>query len=147
MWEMMCIVTVPSCVGCDRDIRVDGLLPPCRRGPYPRKEQTNQREGAWITSDRTPFWPWTSCPNALLTSGPLREDFVTKSLSCVWLFATPWTTAHQAPLSSIVSWLLFSHSVVSNSLQPHGLQHARLPVLHHLLEFAQTHIHWVSDAI
>ena len=22
-----------------------------------------------------------------------------KSLSCVWLFATPWTIAHQAPLS------------------------------------------------
>ena len=22
-----------------------------------------------------------------------------KSLSCVWLFATPWTLAHQAPLS------------------------------------------------
>jgi len=30
--------------------------------------------------------------------------------------------------------LLFSHSVVSNSLQPHGLQHARLHVLHHLPE-------------
>ena len=24
-------------------------------------------------------------------------------------------------------WLLFSHSVVSDSLQPHGMQHARLP--------------------
>ena len=24
-------------------------------------------------------------------------------------------------------------------LWPHGLQHARLPVLHHLLELAQTH--------
>ena len=23
-----------------------------------------------------------------------------KSLSCVWLFATPWTVAHQAPLST-----------------------------------------------
>ena len=33
------------------------------------------------------------------------------------------------------------------SLQPHGLQHARLPVLHHLPVFAQTHDHWVSDAI
>ena len=43
--------------------------------------------------------------------------------------------------------LLFSCSVVSNSLQPHGLQHSRLPVLHHLLEFAQTCIHWVCDAI
>ena len=42
---------------------------------------------------------------------------------------------------------LFSRSVVSDSLRPHRLQHARLPVLHHLPEFAQTHVHWVNDAI
>ena len=29
---------------------------------------------------------------------------------------------------------------------PHGLQHARLPVLHYLPKFAQTHVHWVGDA-
>ena len=38
--------------------------------------------------------------------------------SCVWLFVTPWTA---------------------------GL--ARLPVLHHLLELAQTQVHWVGDVI
>ena len=32
-------------------------------------------------------------------------------------------------------------------LRPHGLQHARFPVLHHLPEFPQTHVHWVDDAI
>jgi len=42
---------------------------------------------------------------------------------------------------------LFSHSVVSDSLQPHGLQHARLPVHHHLLELTQTHVDRVGDAI
>ena len=41
----------------------------------------------------------------------------------------------------------FSCPVVSDSLWPHGLQHLRLPVLHYLLEFAQIHVHWVSDAI
>ena len=41
----------------------------------------------------------------------------------------------------------FSHSVMSNSLWPHGLQHAGLPVHHQLPEFTQTHIHWVGDAI
>ena len=41
----------------------------------------------------------------------------------------------------------FSHSVMSNSLQPHGLQHARLPCPSSLPELAQTHVHWVSDAI
>ena len=42
---------------------------------------------------------------------------VAQSLSHVWLFATPWTAAHQAPLSSTIS------------------------------EFAQIHVHWIPDAI
>ena len=33
----------------------------------------------------------------------------------------------------------FSHSVMSNSLRPHGPQHARPP--YQLLEFTQTHVH------
>ena len=37
--------------------------------------------------------------------------------------------------------LLFSHSVVSNSFEAYGLQHARLPVLHCLPEFAQIYVH------
>ena len=36
---------------------------------------------------------------------------------------------------------------MSDSLRPHGLQHARLPVHHQLPEFIQTHIHQVGDAI
>ena len=35
---------------------------------------------------------------------------------------------------------------MSDSSWPHGLQHAR-PVPHHLLEFAQVHVHWIGDAI
>ena len=41
----------------------------------------------------------------------------------------------------------FSCLLVSYSLQPHGLQHASFPVLHHLPELSQTHVHSVSDAI
>ena len=41
----------------------------------------------------------------------------------------------------------FSHSVVSDSLQPHESQHARPPVHHQLPEFTQTQAHQVSDAI
>ena len=41
----------------------------------------------------------------------------------------------------------FSHSVVSDSLRPKGPQHTRPPLYHQLLEFTQTHIHWVGDAI
>ena len=40
----------------------------------------------------------------------------------------------------------FTPSVVSDSLPPHGLEHASSSVLY-LLEFAQTHAHWAGDAI
>ena len=40
-----------------------------------------------------------------------------------------------------------SRSVVSDSLRPHESQHARPPVHHQLLEFTQTHVYRVSDAI
>ena len=36
---------------------------------------------------------------------------------------------------------------MSNSLQPHGLQHIGFHVHHQLQELAQTHVHQVSDAI
>ena len=53
--------------------------------------------------------------------------------------------AGEAPYS-----VQFSHSVVSDSLRPHGLQDCStpgLPVHHQLLEFAQTHVHRVGDTI
>ena len=46
--------------------------------------------------------------------------------------------------------LHFTHSVISNSLWPRGLQHTRppgLPIHHQPPEFTQTHVHWVGDAI
>ena len=61
---------------------------------------------------------WTALAK-LLTLVLLGCCGVVQLLSRVWLFATPRTAAHQAPLS----------------------------FLGHLLEFAQTHVCWVSDAI
>ena len=43
--------------------------------------------------------------------------------------------------------LLFSRSVMFNSLQPMDCRTPGFPVLHHLPERVQTHVHWVSDAI
>ena len=42
--------------------------------------------------------------------------------------------------------LLFGCSIMSNSFWPHGMQHTSFPV-RHLPELAQTHVHWVNDAI
>ena len=47
----------------------------------------------------------------------------------------------------VLSLMLFSHSVASNPLWPMNCSLSGFLVLHHLLEFAQTHVHWVSDAI
>ena len=41
----------------------------------------------------------------------------------------------------------FSRSVVSDSLQPHELQHARPPCPSETPEFTQTHVDWIDDAI
>ena len=41
----------------------------------------------------------------------------------------------------------FSRSILSDSLRPHGPQHARPPVSHQLPEFTQTHVCGVGDAI
>ena len=41
----------------------------------------------------------------------------------------------------------FSGSVMSTSLRPHGLQHARLPCPSPTPEPTQTHVHHVGDAI
>ena len=59
----------------------------------------------------------------------------------------PWKSSSFKELYLISDVLLFNRSVMPDSLLPYGLQHARLPCPHCLLEFVQTHVHWVSDAI
>ena len=85
------------------------------------------------------------------------------SIHCVYVCTQPYTELwlyHTYPLWASwyslkflanwsVSWcsVQFCHSLMSNSLWPHGPQHAGLPVHHQLLGSTQTHVHWVSDAI
>ena len=64
------------------------------------------------------LWPH-GLPN---TRVPSLQVSSVQSLSPVWLFATPWTAEHQGSFSSVQ----FSHSVLSDSLQPHVLQQASL---------------------
>ena len=53
----------------------------------------------------------------------------------------------QAAAFKVFSSVQFSLSVVSDSLRPYELQHARPPCPSELLEFTQTHVHRVGDAI
>ena len=96
--------------------------------------------------------PWTEEPGRLQSMGSLRvgHDWVTSlSLSCIGegngilsggtglgRDPVPWTIYGQ-----------FSRSVNSDSLWPHGLQHARPPCPSPTPEFTQTHVHRVGDAI
>ena len=43
--------------------------------------------------------------------------------------------------------LLFTCPVMADSLQPMDCSTPGLPVLHHLPEFAQLHVHCISDAV
>ena len=43
--------------------------------------------------------------------------------------------------------MMFSCSAVSDSVTLWTAAWPGFPILHHLLEFTQTHVHWVSDAI
>ena len=95
----------------------------------------------------------------------------------VWLFATPWTAAHQAvsitnsqsllKLTSIELVMPSNHQILCHPLllppsifpsirgfsnestlcHPKGCGMTGFPFLHYLPEFAQIHIHWVSDGI
>ena len=44
-----------------------------------------------------------------------------QSLSCVWLFATPWTAAHQASLSITSSWSLLKLMSIKLVMPPNRL--------------------------
>ena len=46
---------------------------------------------------------------------------VVQSLSCVWLFATPWAAAHQASLSPTIPWSLFKFMSIESVMLPNHL--------------------------
>ena len=54
---------------------------------------------------------------------------------------------HTSSFLDCISSVQFSHSVVSDSSRPHGLQHARLLCPSPTPELAQTKVHWVKDVI
>ena len=54
-----------------------------------------------------------------------------------------WAIREALSLFFELSFLLFSHSVMSNPLRPMDCNMPGFHVLHHLLEFAQTHVLWV----
>ena len=67
-----------------------------------------------------------------------------KSLSCVWLFATPWTTACQASLSITNSWSLFKLVSIESMMPSNHLISSSFPPAFNLCQH-QGLYQWVSS--
>ena len=79
---------------------------------------------------------WVSC---------LTLPYFLPSLVTGFKWSHPHPGVWKLALTSFV--VAFSCSILSDSSWLHGLQHTRFPLLHHLPELAQSHVHWVGDAI
>ena len=72
---------------------------------------------------------------------------VFQSVRCVWLFVTPWTAAHQASLSSTISWSLLRFMSIE-SVMPSDLCHPFLllpwifPSIRGFSNESALHIRW-----
>ena len=65
-----------------------------------------------------------------LCKSSLGQSFVvSQSLSCVWLFATPWTAAHQASLSFTISQSLLKLRFIESVMSSNYLILCRCPHL------------------
>ena len=89
------------------------------------------------------------------TEGQLSEAHARWGNDGTWSWALQVTTCvsvfHQSKGIRLTDFynlsVQFSHSVVSDPLRPHGLQHNRLPCLSPTPKLAQTHVQRVGDAI
>ena len=85
--------------------------------------------------------------------GQPETGFESESERHVWLFATPWSVASRflCPCDSLGKNTVLLFIVQSLSrvqlCDPMDCSTAGFHVLHYLLEFAQTHVLWVDDAI
>ena len=60
------------------------------------------------------------------TKLPQPQVVVVQSLSCIWLFATPWTAAHQASLFFTISWSLLKLMSIESVMPSNHLIFCRL---------------------
>ena len=78
-------------------------------GPMPRMSYLHIPMASSFTSFRSLFKSPSqqTVDTCHLVTEPHKQFSPIQSLSCVRLFATPWTAAHQASLSITNSWSLF----------------------------------------
>ena len=98
---------------------------------------------------------WAS-PVAAMTQSARQRRFAPEFepifyiLPPLFNLSTHFPFLEKIPYCLLISMFIsvpFSHSVMSDSCYPMNCSMPGLPVHHQLLEFIQTHVHWVSDAI
>ena len=97
------------------------------------------------------YWAYT------LRTPKLKDTCTPMFIAALFTIASSWKQPRCSPIDEWIKklWYIyimeysvqFSCSVMSDSLRTHGLQHTRVPCPSHLPELAQTHVHYVSDAI
>ena len=87
--------------------------------------QARMLEWIALPSSRGSSWPGIE-PNSM-SPAPVGEFFTTSTTWEVLGLCTEMQLTFVSDSSVQFSSVQFSHSVVSDSLRPHGLQHARLP--------------------
>ena len=90
-----------------------------------------------ISESSTVFSPWVS-PSA---------RYRVRDVACTVPFDLHAGLMRAVLLNRLFLLLSFGRSGVSDSLRPHGLQHARPPCLSPTPWSLLTHVHWVGDAI
>ena len=98
------------------------------------------------------MWVWRSRHRKMKWSSQDSREKTDTVIPVVKVFCKQWTLyiilfSHIIFIWYLFLLLLFSHSVVSDSLRPMDCSIPGFPVLHYILEFAQTHVHWVGDAV
>ena len=103
-----------------------------------------------------PIWiPFTSFPS-LISVVRTSKTTLNKSIKSRYLRLVPdikGNTFSFSLLTMMLSiglslFLLFSHNMLCLTIcDPMDSSTPGFPVLHHLIEFAQTHVHWVGDTI
>ena len=81
-----------------------------------------------------------------ITSHPLESVSSVQSLSHVWLFVTPWTTAYQASLSITNSWSLLK-LISIESVMPSNHLILCCPLLHLPSIFPSIRVFWNESVL
>ena len=79
----------------------------------------------------------------ILSEKTNKKFLCERKLANMWYQIDLWNKEWQC----VLPFLLFSCWLVSDSLLSINCSMLGFPILHSLPEFAQTHVHWVSDAI